>query len=123
MALITFDDHYIWIHSDVGFLNVRVIPNRKKFCGFFPKDQGFFEIEDTDIDDCHKTHVVEIDGVHAKYYAGAKINLPLGEMIGVLCVFDIAPKKLTEKQCELLVDMADVVEKSLFTKSFQKYIK
>lgn len=124
IAMLTFvDDKFIWIQSEVGFPNPTVIPNTQRFCGYFPKELNFFEIENTDADDTHYDHMIKIDGIQAKSYAGARIKLPLGELIGILCVFDVVPRKLNKKQRELLIGMADVIEKSVVARSFQKFIK
>lgn len=123
VALITFvNEDSIWIHSEVGFPNIKVVPNKKRFCGIFPKDEHFFEIVDTDLDEEHSEPAFHIEGINAKYYAGAKINLPLGEMIGVLCIFDTNQRLLSPKQRELLIGLACVLEKILITKSFHKRI-
>ncbi len=123
VALITFvDDDSIWIHSEVGYPDVKVVPNKKKFCGVFPKDKLFFEIVDTDLDKEHAEHVYFIEGIKAKYYAAARIKLPLGEMVGVLCIFDTKKRSLNDSQREFLIGLASIVEKILVTKSFQKRI-
>lgn len=123
VALITFvDEESIWIHSEVGFTQKQILPNRKRFCGTFPKDKEFFQIIDTDLDETHKNHLFLIDGFKAKFYAGARINLPLGEMIGVLCIFDVNQRLLNVRERLLLVRLARVIERILATKSFQKHI-
>ncbi len=123
VALITFvDDDSIWIHSEVGFPAPKVLPNKRKFCGIFPKDEQFFEIVDTDLDDAHREHLFYIEGIKARYYAAARIKLPLGEMIGVLCIFDTSQRSLDEKQREFLIGLAVVIEKILVTKGFHKRI-
>jgi hypothetical protein len=125
VCLITFvDDESIWIQSEVGSSNLpKVIPNKQKFCGIFPQDRQFYEIVDTDLDPHHKEHLFAVDGIKARYYAAARIKLPLGEMIGVLCVFDIEPRQLTSKQRDLMIDLADVIEKIFITKNIKKLIR
>lgn len=121
VALITFvDDDSIWIHSEVGMPELKVIPNRKRFCGMFPQDKDFFQIMDTDLDKTHRNHLFVINGIKAKYYAGAKIKMPLGEITGVLCVFDTEQRSLNVCEQLLLVRLARVIEKILVTKNFQK---
>lgn len=123
VALITFvDDESIWIHSQVGLPEPKVVPNKRKFCGIFPEDEEFYQISDTDLDATHKEHLFKIDGIKARFYAAARIMLPLGEMIGVLCVFDIKPRFLNHKQRHMLIGLAEVIEKILVTKSIKKRI-
>lgn len=121
VALITFvDSDHIWIHSQVGYQESKVIPNRKIFCGMFPEDKEYFQIRNTDLDLAHRNHSFVIDGVKAKYYAGAKIKMPLDELTGILCVFDISERFLNVHERLLLVRLARIIEKILITKSFKK---
>lgn len=122
-ALITFVDYdSIWIHSEVGYSGEKVVSNNKKFCGMFPRNEQFIEIPNTDLDELHKEHDYLIEGIKAKYYAAARIKLPLGEVIGLLCIFDINPRSLNVKQREFLIDLAKVIEKIMVTKRFQNRI-
>lgn len=88
----------------------------------FPRYEQFIEIPNTDLDKLHKEHDYLIEGIKAKYYAAARIKLPLGEVIGLLCIFDINPRSLSDKQREFLIDLARVIEKIMVTKSFQNRI-
>ncbi len=123
VALITFVDYdSIWIHSEVGYSGEKVVSNNKKFCGMFPRNEQFIEIFNTDLDELHREHDYLIDGIKAKYYAAARIKLPLGEVIGLLCIFDIHQRSLSDKQREFLIDLAGVIEKIMVTKSFHNRI-
>lgn len=123
VALITFVDYdSIWIHSEVGYSGEKVVLNNKKFCGMFPRNEQFIEICNTDQDESHKEHDYFIEGIKAKYYAAARIKLPLGEVIGLLCIFDTHQRSLNDKQREFLTDVAGVIEKILVTKSFHNRI-
>lgn len=122
-SLITFVDYdSIWIHSEVGYSGEKVVSNNKKFCGMFPRDEQFIEIPDTDLNELHRDHDYFIEGVKAKYYAAARIKLPLGEVIGLLCIFDICPRSLNDKQREFLIDLAKIIEKIMVMKGFQNRI-
>lgn len=119
IALVTFvNEETIWVQSQAGFQIPQTLHNRKRFCGIFPQDRDLFQISDTDLDVTHENHLFLIDGKKAKFYAGVKIKLPLGEMIGVLCVFDVAPRTLTVMQRDYLIGMARIIEKALVTKNF-----
>ena len=54
------------------------------------------------------------------FYAGAPIKLPLGEVIGALCVFDIKPNTMSDYQKKMLVELADVISKALVMKNHLK---
>lgn len=125
VALITFlDDERIWIKSEFGFPVVKDIPRREVFCGLVVSNNQYLEISDTYEDELHKDHQLGIDGNIFRFYAGAPIKLPLGETIGVLCLFDTVPKSLTAQQRETLIGLADIVEKALVAKnSYIRLIK
>ncbi len=124
IALITFvNDESIWIQSEGGISTAKISPNKKQFCGIFPKNKDYFEISDTNEDIVHKAHSFLIKGEKAKFYAGAKIKVPAGSnLIGVLCVFDTAPRTLIGLQREYLLGMAEVIEKALITKNFVRSV-
>lgn len=124
LALITFvDDCSIWIHSDTDNTIPKVVNNKGMFCGIYPRDELFYEIYNTDLDFNHRNHIFHIQGVKAQYYGAARIRLPLGEMIGVLCVFDTKPRLLDKTQRNILIGLAKVIEKLLITKEFNKRMK
>lgn len=123
VALITFvNTETIWVQSQVGFPFVQMLHNKGRFCGVFPRDRNYFEISDTDTDTIHESHAFYIQGKKAKFYAGAKIKLPLGETIGVLCVFDTEPRTLLKIQRDYLLGMAQVIEKALVTRNFINHV-
>ena len=123
VALVTFiEDDFIWVQSQVGFPDAKMLPNRKRFCGLFPQDNNYFEVSDTSLDKVLEKHLFHIENQEAKFYAGASIKLPLGEMVGVLCVFDSKPRRLTASQRTYLVGMAQVIEKALITRNFLKHV-
>lgn len=55
------------------------------------------------------------------FYAGVPIKLPLGEVIGALCVFDIKPNAMSEHQKKMLVELANVISKALVMKNHLKH--
>lgn len=119
VALITFvSEEAVFVQSPLKPNKAEMMPNKGRFCGVFPPEKNYFEISDTDADIAHASHEFYIEGIKAKFYAGAKIKLPLGEVIGVLCIFDIEPRTLSSIQREYLLGMARVIEKSLLTKNF-----
>lgn len=122
VALVTFiEDDFIWVQSQVGFPDAKMLPNRKRFRGF-PQDDSYFEVSNTSLDKVLEKHLFLIENQKAKFYAGASIKLPLGEMVGVLCVFDYKPRRLTASQRTYLVGMAQVIEKALTTRNFLKRV-
>lgn len=119
VALITFvDDDRIWFKSEVGYSNVTDIPRRDLFCGMVATTNEYLEIRDISKDKAHKGHHLDLDGQKFMFYAGAPVKLPLGELVGVVCVFDIQPRHLTEQQRTVLLGLADILTKALVPKNF-----
>lgn len=123
IALITFlDSDNAWVYSKIGSPGKTTKPARNRLCKVIPKDLNFFEILDVDMDIQYHHHSLVLDAIKTKYYAGAKISLPLGEMNGVLCIFDVKKRTLTDRQRNLLLGLAQIIEKSLVTKNFLKCV-
>ncbi len=119
VAIITLvDDHRIWYKSEAGYSYVTDIPKSDLFCGLVSKKNEYLEIHDIDQDELHKDHDFDLDGKKFRFYAGAPVKLPLGEVIGVIGVFDTKPKTLTSQQREVLLGLADILTKALVTKHF-----
>lgn len=118
LSLITFvNDESIMVQSQVGYPFVKMLHNKGRFCGIFPQRGDYFEISDTDTDFIHDSHAFYINGVKARFYAGAKIKLPLGEMIGVISVIDVVPRTLYDIQRDYLMEMAHIIEKAYVIKN------
>lgn len=123
VALVTFiEDESLWIQSQVGFPDIKMLPNRKRFRGIFPQEKNYFEVSDAALDKMLEKHLFKFEHQKAKFYAGASIKLPLGEIIGVLCVFDTKPRRLTNLQRAYLIGMADVIEKALITRNLLRRV-
>lgn len=112
VSLITFVDHdHIWVKSSKGSINSYDGPRNELFCGAVATRNDFLEIEDINDDILYLDNKFLIDGKKCRFYAGAPIKLPMGEMIGVICVFDYNPRKLTDMQREVMMGLADILSK------------
>ena len=122
VALVTFvDKEKIYIYSEVGYPDKTLKPNKKEFCEFFSEDSDFFEICDSGSNKSHRNQLMYINNlnnIETKYYAGAKINLPLGELLGVLWILDVNPRVISETNKNLLRGLAELIEKALVSKRF-----
>ena len=118
-AVISFvEDDRILYKSDEGYSNVLDTRKRDLFCGMVAATNKCLEISDISKDKLYQTHKLDLDGYKFKFFAGAPIKLPLGEVIGVLCVLDIQPRHLTEMQRDVLLGLSDVLAKALVSKNF-----
>lgn len=121
IAIITLlDEDRIWFKSVVGLTGVTQTPRKSRYCDWVVTQNEYLEIEDISKDPLHCQHPLVNGETKFMFYAGAPITLPLGEVIGVLCVFDKMPNKLNEMQRDILIGLANVISKALVTKSFSE---
>ncbi len=73
----------------------------------------YFENSSSNLNTNGGSQGLRLEESEDNFYAGARIKLPLGVMVGVLCVFDIAPRTLSLLQREYLTGMANIIEKAL----------
>lgn len=104
VALITLlDEDRIWFKSVVGLTGISQSPRKSRYCDWVVIKSEFLEIEDISKNSLHCQHPLVNGETKFMFYAGAPITLPLGEVIGVLCVFDNKPNKLNEMQRDVLI--------------------
>lgn len=117
VALITLaDDENIWINSEIGNSGITQIPRESAFCSWVLNDE-FHEVTNISLNINRYCHPL-IEGASSfMFFAGAPLKLPMGEVIGTLCVFDIKPKRMTIKQKTMLIGLADIVAKALVVKN------
>jgi GAF domain-containing protein len=83
---------------------------------FVPKDalrSGLVEVEDTFVDARYQGSPLSLGTATVRYYAAAPIKLPLGEIIGSLCVIDTDVNQLSDMQKAGLEALAKVVGQAL----------
>lgn len=119
VAMLTLvDDENIWISSDLAAPNVAQMPRKGVFCDWVvANDDQYFEVSDTPLDIHHVCHPFMIDSPNFMFYAAAPIALPMGEVIGAICIFDLKPNSMTNTQKNLLIGLADIVAKALVVRN------
>lgn len=50
---------------------------------------------------------------HLRFYAGCPLSTPDGHTVGTLCLMDVKPRSLSDKELRLLRDLADLLEGEL----------
>ncbi|MBA3696409.1 MAG: GAF domain-containing protein [Methylotenera sp.] len=114
VAILTLvDEENIWISSEVEAPGVTRLPRRGTFSSWVVTNDNYLEITDTMLGISHLCHPWKTDWPNYKFHASAPLKLPMGEVIGALCVFDVKPNKITVNQKEMLVGLADTVAKAL----------
>ena len=80
-------------------------------------DDEYLEAPNTTLDPTHACHPLVTDSPNFMFYAGVFLKLPLREVIGALCVFDIKPNAMSDHQKKMLVELANVISKTLVMKN------
>lgn len=122
VAMITFvDDQTIWIKSAIGVPGVTQVPRENAFCGWVVTNDEYLEVPNTTLDPNHSCHPFVKDSPNFMFYAGVPLKLPLGEVIGALCVFDTKPNAMSDYQKKMLIELANVICKALVMKNHLKH--
>ena len=79
------------------------------FCNHTVLSPDVFEVADTLADIRFIHHPLVTAGPRLRFYAGAPLLSPAGQILGSLCVTDVAPRQLTEEQRRALLRLANVV--------------
>ncbi len=108
IALISLiDDDRQWFKAKTGILNIDQTPRDISICSHtIAGSEEILEIPDTRIDSrvCHTPLVTNEPGI--QFYAGAKLTMQDGAVIGTLCVIDTKPGTLTNAQRQVLLNLA-----------------
>lgn len=114
IALITFvDEDRQWFKTTIGIEGVTEAPRESGFCSQTILQDGVLEVLDATLDERFKGHSMVVGNPKIRYYAGAPIQLPMGEKIGSLCVIDTQVNALNENQKAALVSLAKVISHAL----------
>ena len=117
VALITIlDENKIKFKSVVGLTGINEMPHEDTFGGWVINNNQYLEIEDVTKNARHFDHFLVTADTHFRFYAGTPILLPMGEVLGTICVFDTKPNKFNNMQRDTLIGLADIVSKVLVTK-------
>lgn len=109
IALISLiDGERQWFKSKYG-LETACASRDAGFCSYTILTDRVLEIEDARLDARFCDSPMVVNDPSIRFYAGAPLRAPGGLNIGTLCVLDRKPRKLTEKQRQLLSDLADIV--------------
>lgn len=96
------DSSKVWFKSKIG-LECICTEKAISFCKYVIEQNDIFEISDAYQDQRFSNHPMVIDSPGIRFYAGIPLITPSGYNIGVLCVIDKQPKKLTESQRHALI--------------------
>ena len=123
IALINFvDEERVWSKSKVG-LEEQEMPRNQSFCTETIKQKELLIVEDTEKDARFSSLPIVIHGTKVRFYAGAPLISPHGNVLGTLCIFDTKPRILTEKQRTTLQKLSHLVILQLETRRNVRQMK
>jgi len=112
------DENRIWIKSVKGLNGIEDGPSQQMYGDWLFKTSSCLEIADISKDYSYSEHPFVNGETKFMFYAAAPITLPLGEIIGVLSVFDIKPNKLDPIHRDVLFGLTQLISNALVIKSF-----
>src|SRR3989338_11529884 len=102
-----------WYKSCQG-LNIKESPREISFCGHAMFSKLVFIVEDTLQNARFADNPMVINPPHIRFYAGVALHERESKLpIGVLCVKDIKPRKMTSAEIDILMELAKKVEAEL----------
>jgi diguanylate cyclase (GGDEF)-like protein/PAS domain S-box-containing protein len=94
-AAITFlDAERVWLKARIGF-PITELPRKGSYCDWTVQNRELMVIEDATCDPRLKGDLLCLDGTPLRFYVGIPLELKNGLVIGVLCVGDLAARKLS----------------------------
>lgn len=107
------DEKREWFKSCQG-VNVKESDRSISFCGHAMLSSVLFIVEDTLKDPRFADNPMVINPPYIRFYAGARLlHRKSGLPIGVFCIKDIKPRKLTLEEVNIFMDIANRVEDEL----------
>jgi phosphoribosyl 1,2-cyclic phosphodiesterase/CheY-like chemotaxis protein len=113
VSLVTLvDENRQWFKSCIGTETCET-SREVSFCAHALKSEEVLVVPDALADPRFADNPLVTDGPRIRFYAGAPLRLSGGLCVGTLCVLDTRPRLLSEKEIDLLRDMAALVEQEL----------
>jgi diguanylate cyclase (GGDEF)-like protein len=98
-----------WFKARIG-LDVAQTPRSLSFCGHAILGKEPLIVEDALLDPRFFDNPLVTQHPHVRFYAGQPLFSEEGLALGTLCIIDPQPRRLSDKQIRLLIDMAVLVE-------------
>ena len=113
MALVSLvDADRTWFKSRIG-VDVCEAPRDVSFCGHAILSGVTLVVPDTlqDVRFADNPHV--INPPYVRFYAGACLQLPSGQIVGTLCLYDLVPRDMDHIALAILSSLRDLVVEQL----------
>lgn len=101
-----------WFKARVG-LDACESERETSFCGHAILHSDLLVVENALDDDRFRDNPAVIGKLHVRFYAGAPLQLPGGEIVGTLCMVDHRPRTLDAVDRAILGSLRDLVVSEL----------
>jgi PAS domain S-box-containing protein len=98
-----------WFKAVHGGLRLTQTPRDQSVCAHAILENGLFEVPDLDADARFAGNPVLAGDPRLRFYGGTPLASQRGNAIGMLCVLDPQPRRLTATQRQSLQQLADVL--------------
>lgn len=113
MALVSLvDQNRQWFKSSVG-MQVCETPRDISFCSHAINRPGTLVIPDALLDQRFAENPLVTGAPFIRFYAGAGLRLPAGQVVGTLCVMDRQPRTFDALDASILGGLRDLVVEEL----------
>jgi GAF domain-containing protein len=113
MALVSLvDKDRQWFKSNFG-LEARETPRDISFCGHAVTLSAPLVVPDALEDPRFADNPLVTGAPYVRFYAGAGLRLPYGEVVGTLCVMDSRPRAFDRLDVAVLCGVRDLVVEEL----------
>jgi GAF domain-containing protein len=106
------DENRQWFKSCLGIERCET-SRELSFCAHALDGSDVLLVPDALLDTRFADNPLVIDGPRIRFYAGAPLRVGGGLAVGTLCVLDVRPRIMSEREIGLLRDMAALVETEL----------
>lgn len=104
------DEDRQWFKARIGFAAPET-PKELSFCAHaIAAGPEVFVVSDLTLDARFSENPIVKFDPSVRFYAGAPIAAPDGELLGTLCVLDQVPRELSDDDVSVLRDLAEMVE-------------
>lgn len=97
-----------WFKARVG-LDLCETDRGSSFCGHAIARPQVMVVEDTHLDERFHDNPLVLGAPHIRFYAGATLQLPGGQIVGTLCMIDHRPRTLDEMDLAIFGSLRDLV--------------
>ena len=116
IALVSLvDADRTWFKSHIG-LDLCEAPRDVSFCGHAIVSDETLVVPDALLDPRFADNPHVINPPYVRFYAGASLLMPSGQVVGTLCLHDMVPREMDAISLAILSSLRDLVVEQLVAK-------